>query len=203
MEGINGVLVGENYGAHYIVVDSLGYGIDVIAQTDEARTRRAFYLRRVYTGTFTLDLIFSNYREFKQFCDWMIEWFQFAGSNYSSYMRVVVQSQEFDRYAMPTKGVWFGDSVGAMTYHVVLEFDGARQPGDDPGSKFVNATQDLLHAQYYYPAGTQLAAGEIGADTFFDIPPSNPLNNPIIVPPKPPSVFDPIPTTRTDIFGPN
>lgn len=195
MKGINAIMYADNYGGHYVVANALDYGITIIGQADEARQNRAFYVRKVIDDMFSIEVVFTKYAEYKEFSDWLLHYGLAAAGDSTAYppMRVLVPSQEFDKFGIPQTGITFGDDPRLNAWHMVIEFQGTRDPtsfNTNAYSTFVQASADLVHAQYYYPAGTQLTGSAKGQDDpFYDIPaPARaPWTNPkpFIGPPKP------------------
>ncbi len=171
----NGLLSVAGYGEYRVTVTSISYGVQVVAGApDEARNHRAFYMSKRTGGRFSLGLVFTSQADYGNFGRWIQGYgMKVSNPNAIGAMRVTVPVRAFDRVAVPVAGVTFGESVGQITYPMVLQFDGARETGDfkSPAvSKFQQADTGPEESKFFYPAGIQLTGMGAADDILYGVP---------------------------------
>lgn len=171
----NGVLSVAGYGEYVVTVTSISYGVQVVSgAADEARNHRAFYMSKRTGGRFSLGLVFTSQRDYAKFGKWIQGYGKLVTEpNAIGAMRVMVPVRGFDRVAVPVAGVTFGDSVGQITYPMVLQFDGAREAGDFKSpvvSTFEQAQTGIEESKFFYPGGIQLSGLGSPEDILYGAP---------------------------------
>lgn len=164
MAGENCTLAVTSYGARSVKCDGIGYGMDVVAGApDSARNYRAFYISKVATNRFYLNLVFVKFADYDAFVRWVEEYGKQASTPGTPVgaMRVTIPARRFDRVGVPVTGITFGDLVRKTSYRLTVIFDGARDLGDTTVPKpstFSLPANDKTDAPYFYPAGVQSSA---------------------------------------------
>jgi hypothetical protein len=164
----------NNYGSRYLRVVSVSYGINIAADEAETKFGGAFYPRRVDSASFTLNIIFTSEQERAKFGRWLVRYGRRISSPSNPYgpMRVIIPLRRFDRLAVPTTGIKFGDRRDQVTYPMMIPFRGARDPlslDSEAISTFhLNKKARRTEARHFYPAADQLTGNKKGVDSLYD-----------------------------------
>lgn len=164
---LNGVMAVAGYGSKDVLVEAIGYGISIEAQTDDARNQRVFYMTRVVDDDFSLSLAFRSHDEFEGWAKWVAEYLRRLANGQLGPLRVRVPQFSFDKLGVPagSSAVPFGDAVVPLVHRVDVSFIGAADPtaANDKNkaiSQFRDAGNDTLIAPYFYPAGQKAVGGD-------------------------------------------
>ncbi len=169
----NTLLSARAYGEYRVCVVGLKHGVHIInGGIDQTRNGRTIYFQKVSTGSFILFLSFNSHEFYQDFCRWLQDYGRLASTPNTPVgtMRAIIPSMGFDKVGVPTTGISFGNQVGNLTFPMVLDFSGAREALDfsSPSiSKFVGPAEDTTQGQFFYPAGTQLTAGQTVEDALY------------------------------------
>lgn len=168
--GENATMQVAGYGTKSVLVESVAHGMSVVSSDDSARNHRAFYTNKVTSGSFDLAMAFLSHASYQAWATWMMEYLRRLADGKLGPMRVKVPKFGFDKIGVPNASVPFGDTMGIVVYKTSMTFIGTSDPLDPSSynetvSQFRNAGKDEEIAPYFYPAGTQKAAGE-GGDNY-------------------------------------
>lgn len=195
MANENCSLSARNYGSFSVKVETVSHGINLIgSDTNYARHHRVFYLTKRTSGSFVLGMVFSSAREADRFARWLEQYGRLLSSPNSKLgpMRVTIPRRRFDKTAIPTEGITYGDDVRRLAPRMQIRFVGSRDPvafNSNLLSKFIlpgaEAIRNNPEIPYFYPAGAQLKGDEFGLDYLYD--------NTEIEPPPPSEEVEPPP----------
>lgn len=169
----------------WIIADGFGYknvhavtvvmGLSIISDEYAARRHRTMHPWKQTSGSFTLEITHSNDEEYVSFNEWMkvyVERIINPDNNVVGPMRVVIESRNFDKLAIPAGGIEFGDRPQRFVKTQTIDFKGASD-AIDLESIDLNLISAAYHATYYEPGGnpgdylTSYAIGSVG-DAVFD-----------------------------------
>lgn len=173
-QGLNCTLTytreGRAYGYRVRAV-GVSHGFTLLADESQARTRRAYYPKRLSPNPFGVQVQTRGYNEYKSLNSWLTSyasWILDPGlvSTADIFMSVSIPSRNFVRKGIPVQGIEFGDHVGSMLFQQQVVFVSLQDPADPDGftpSKFTfNVSQDVINdVKYFYPSSIQLS----GEDT--------------------------------------
>lgn len=154
-------------------VDTVGYGVKMVAAESSGRNRRAYYPHRVAPSQFYIRPILVGFGERKTFADWMQSYADYvmdpglpSGKGFPD-MHVLVPARKFDRWGVPLSGFERGDTIGGMVWTPTVMFETTQEPQDTEKwstSKFVAATDPDL--KYFWPSGTQLGGDTVPSGNY-------------------------------------
>lgn len=180
--GFNGTISSPGIGKKRIRVTKLAQKISVIAEDDEARSRRAFYPRVVTSSGFTMEIAFISYGERSQFNFWLSTYLKTVvdGTARSGTMEVLIPAYDFQRTCVPRAVLEYGEGYDDYGYTLPIEFIGASDPLDlslgakSAGASFFKMPENREITKYFYPAGRQVKGAESLDGTTFDVPTATP-----------------------------
>ena len=159
---------------------TITWGLQVVADESQSRTRRAMYPRQVLPSQFMLTPALITYNEFVALMDFLTEYAHFAtnteinDSGTSRMMTVTCTARSFKRRGLLTTGISRGNHIGAMVWSPTMVFETLVDPLDtntairsssvrygDAATKHANPD---LETKYFYPFGTQLSGSQHGDD---------------------------------------
>jgi hypothetical protein len=169
-----------NYGSYKVKATEVNYGMEIVAEQDVGRRRKAFYVTRMIASGFTITLKFSTEALHLNFSQWLMNYAKLLiqpGSTVGSVV-VSVPSRKFLQSGIPTNAITFESKVANVGPEVALEFVGTKDwltvREKEAYSKFLPFSKLALafnpQIQYFYPAGTQLSGTAYGNDYLYDAP---------------------------------
>lgn len=117
----------------FVRTRELLHGWDVIATESHARADRAFYPHQRSVGKFSIKLELNGYNEYKSFMNYMLGYVNLVASADAPVlypMQVSVWPYNFNRNAIPIKGMADGDHVGSQVFTPTLVFQTLSDTGD-------------------------------------------------------------------------
>lgn len=164
----NAVIGARGYGQRFLRVLRVSFALSITANESETKEGGGFYPRRTDSSSFTLGMVFTSHQERVNFGDWIVRYGRriSAPSNPYGPMRVIIPSRWFDRTAVPTRGIQYGDRVDLISYPMTIPFRGARTPLElestlvskfQLGKKVKSQYPDV---RYFYPGGKTLTGNE-------------------------------------------
>lgn len=178
MSGENCLITIAQFGKVRVKAERVTHGMSIVEYSSSGQTRRyrAFYPSKRTSGSFELDLVFTTFRGYKKFAEWLERYSRHASNprTATNAARVVIPSRKFDKVGVLESGITYGDRVGATSYRMQLAFVGSRSPvevSNQTASRFVlpAAKKKDKALPYLYPAGTQLSGNDRGEDTIWDL----------------------------------
>lgn len=176
--GFNGSVSAEGFGTKKIRIESIVFGLGIIANEDEARRRRVFYPVVTTGSSFTMTIAFISYDErtawssaLQRFAEDTID-----GILSSGVMTIRCPSRDFLRTAVLDKDnqIEFGEGVGDMKYTADVSFCGASDPTNldlsqrMAGISYFSGPKRDQQSQYFYPGGRQIKGAEDLDGAMFD-----------------------------------
>lgn len=174
--GLNCTLSYQRSGAtrqYRVRVGPFTHGIEMIANQDTGRSRRAYYPHRTAMQRFSVVVLLKDWDERRDFVNWLATYAQYAISPDMvqadfPWMTVSIPSREFLQHGIPLQGYQWGAHTGMMMFTPQVVFEAATSPGQKnrPSvssviNKWSAFTSDKA-IQYFYPFGTQLAGNQLG-----------------------------------------
>jgi len=165
--GENATMTVAGYGTRSVILESIGHGMSVVADSAEARNHKAFYTTKVTSGSFDLGIAFTSYAKYNSWVSWMREYLRRLANGQLGPMRVQMPKLGFDKIGVPSTSILFGDARRNVIYRADITFIGTSDPTETSThnatiSQFRLGSKDALVAPFFYPGGTQKAAGEGG-----------------------------------------
>ena len=164
---------GEN-GARCIQVV---FGMEVIAYDDDSRSMRAFYPKNWSAHIFGVVLAFTKQKEYQSFSYWMEQYGNRAADPNSGIGEMIVYStnprRQFDKIAVLSTGVSYGDEVGKTVWNIAYNFTGARDYAENNTLGFDPLKQVTIfdaESEFYYPTGNQLGSDKAVDDGLYNAP---------------------------------
>jgi hypothetical protein len=123
----NGTLIADGIGNYPIQVLQISYGLNIIAQEDQAATFKILYTRQVQTDTFALQVVFDSISERLAFRQWAVNYAAQAISPSSvGAIRVTVPQRKFDMIGVLTQGVMETTTPEDVLWPMTLQFNASQ-----------------------------------------------------------------------------
>lgn len=171
----NGQISGPSAGKRQIRAMDINYGITIVATSDEARSRRAFYPLITTVPAFTLTVGFVSWEERERFNQWMSTFMTkiSEGTVRDGSLTIRVPSRDFIRTCVVQGDLEYGEGVGDLAYTTTLSFIGASDPTDPTlgakarGASYYQSAANDSVSQFFYPAAQQIKGAEAADSTTF------------------------------------
>lgn len=123
----NGTFIADGIGNYSIQVLQIAYGLNIIAQEDQAATFKILYTRQVQTDTFSLQVVFDSLTERLAFRQWVVNYAaQAISPSPVGAIRVVVPQRNFDMIGVLTQGVVETTTPEDVLWPMTLQFNAAQ-----------------------------------------------------------------------------
>lgn len=167
---------GGTRNSYRVRAGAISHGVMMIAGQDEARTKRAYYPHRSALQPFSVIVLLKDWDERHDFTNWLSSYANYALSPDLTqtpfpWMTVSIPSREFIQYGVPLQGYEWGAHTGQMMFTPQVVFEAAASPGSKPSQPPVSSVINKWAAfgsdpaiEFFYPFGSQLAAGQAPAN---------------------------------------
>lgn len=162
------------YGDFPVVATTLGYGMNVVANTGEARAARTFYPFVRTSGSWYVETAHGNREERDELNSWLYMLVRRASNPWSDRplppITVTVPARNFVKTGYPTGSIDFGDSSGKANWSTLVKFSSASDPTSSilDASRYVAATNSDA-AKNFYPGS------RLGNQDSTHVPPLDPV----------------------------
>lgn len=155
-------ITAPGYGQRIVSVPRVMHGINIIPKgQDTTRDARHFYVLKVASSSFSLEVQFLTRRAYNQFGKWLRNYGRHISDPDNGRipaMVVEIPSIGFLKTGIPTSGITMGRSIGDITKRMSLSFKGASDPVAYQ-SPFVSTYQrprrGINTNEHFYPADVQ------------------------------------------------
>lgn len=155
----NCILEAPNFGRFSVMIETVGYGMQVLSSEGMTRNNRTFY-PFVRTGdAWYVEAVFAEVAERNGFHGWLLRYIVRSSDQYNQPLlpiTVTIPKANFVKTGYITSNVAFGDKQGQGVYRSIVQFVSATDPALAAKEQSVyTAPKNNPEAFAFYPSGRQ------------------------------------------------
>lgn len=163
-------LSAKGYGEKKVWVEGFEYGTTISVNEAQSKFGSTVYPRETSRSGFDVSLVFTSYKEWNSFNDWISKYIeQLSTKDDLGMMVLMVPDANFARIGIPSRGVAFGDTSGQIIRRQVISFEGTSDPmapGSDGSTSEPKIPDDWI-AKQFFPTGSMGTGPVLSGTSYF------------------------------------
>lgn len=155
MTGENLLLAVSGYGSRRLKCEEIQHGISVVpGEETSTSTGRNWNPTIVSSGSFSVVVIHSTYKDFVDLNDWLKVYVDRVSTGKVGPMRITCPARRFDKVAIPSRGIRFGREATEFFWRQTLGFTGTSSALDLASTEDLTKLSAAYTATYFEPGGS-------------------------------------------------